>query len=486
MATNLSNLIGQFTSTSFLQMLLFSCLLGLAIVLLSFAFAFYSISRIRGNRLILFALGLFLLFSFSPVLKTLAISRLPFPEWLHLTTLYMVHLLPLYSLIFLFAFSFLNKHTFDYSKCYGVSYFSLLRFFVAKLWMTIAAFWNFSIVYIIFDTSKDLINSRFFSFQEIRERLPSYAGVDVSPLTVDITNMLPVILFLIPAGVFLIMSSPVNLSNNQSDQTFFTPNLSFLRVFFKRIKRIFSSVDSITTFVVMCVPYMIYCLLVISIFNLITIIDSITMRNTLVFSIVVSVSVVYCFLHASKLRRMLIPVLFFLALIPGEIIANVINNEFLLSNLFEFLHVDSNYLFYLRLALGMFLFYGIFPLFFVNLSSLQHENANALSKNYCLAIHKKIQVTQLLNFGGIILSLVFFSILICNDSALISGLVFPNAKEQSFAYALSEAILNNKDIGTLHLQLIFANIILIVTAPFFPMLLRLVIPIPSLFMQNLR
>jgi hypothetical protein len=456
----IKELFSQFNNTNFYQILAFSFVMGILIIIISFPFALYSVKKLHGDKLVILALGLFLLFSFSPVLKVLAINKLSdhlSPLFL-LKILYLIHLLPLYSLIFLFTFSFLSKNIFDFSECHNIKFPVLLKYFVKKMWMTIITFWNFAVVYMIFDTSKDMIDSGLFSFQEIRASSPSYIFSGISPLKIDLINVIPIVLFLFPAIIFLFKSPPIIFGNNETDQSIFTPKLSFLRKIRISIKESFTNKHSLIVYF----PFVIYLILILTTFN-VEHFDCGKIGNVFIFCMTTSVIVVYVFLFVfysgikSMVRKFLIPILFLLALIPGEIIGYLLN----------WIDFPPD----IKMGVGLFLFYGVFPVFFINLSSLQNRDVIALSKNLGLNFWGQIRIKQILNSSGIVLSLMFFAILICNDSAITSSLNIPNMKDQSIAYDLSYAIMNNKElIGTLPTQLIITNALLIIGSPFFPYL----------------
>jgi hypothetical protein len=162
------------------------------------------------------------------------------------------------------------------------------------------------------------------------------------------------------------------------------------------------------------------------------------------------------------IRNICIPLLFLLALIPGEIIGYLIN------------YVNINPV--IKMGFGLFLIYGVFPVFFINLSSLQNRDVVALSKNLRIGFFGKIRIKQILNSNGIVLSLMFFAILICNDSAITSSLDIPDKSNQSIAYALFKEMMTAGELGNLPTQLIVTNILLIIGSPFFPHILGKMYP----------
>jgi len=461
-----SQLFSQFGYESFSHVLIFSLIIGLLIILTAFPFSLYAIKKLEGRRLILFALGLFLLFSFSPVLKVLVVRNLfeMLPPYLKLVILYTIHLLPLYSLIFLFMFSFISKEIFNFTTCHNIKFLLLLKHFIKKMWMTIFTFWNFAIVYIIFDTSKRLIDSSLFSFKTIQDAIPSNIFPDIPPFCLDLINVIPIVILLLPAIFFLYKSPPIIFGNTEINQSIFNPSLKFLSQALTNAKKI-----NINVFMIVFLPIAIYIVLIFFTFDLKSL-ELFKIGGVVLSCMIVSVVIIYLSLFAfysfvkKFMRKFCIPLLFIFALIPGEIIGYLIN----------YVGISPD----MKMSLGFFLFYGVFPLFFLNMSTLQSDDAVSLSKNYRIRGARKVRVIQMLNSSGIILSIMFFAILTCNDSSITSSLVIPNMSEKSIAFALSDAMKSNfQNIGTLPTQLILTNLSLIVLTPLAPFVFGLFFPI---------
>jgi hypothetical protein len=468
----LEPILNLFQSISFIYMLLVGIVLGGVINILSFSISLSFIKQISRNKslIFIFAVGLFLLFSLSPVLKVLVLKKIFISSfWLTIGT-YFIHLLPLYTLIYLFSFSFIDTQIFSYSKCQNVGYWTLFNHFFKKMLRSVLIFWNFAAIFILFDTSKDLIDSSLFSFQELHTVTTIYV-IQLNHIVIDLIKMILIILFLIPSVLFSIfIKSNTKLSSDISNLSVFIPSFSLVKRRNKRGKKINIHKSFINGYILGVIPIFLYIVFTLFFINITKLNWGLLIKTFLSCSFISLVTVYFflglCFaLNKRKKTRLLISyVLFIIALLPGEIIGSFVNligftNEWniKLIPLVEFQSI-----------IGFVFFYGIFPFFFINLSLLESEDTLRIGQNYKMGLFKQINLLFRVNYKGIILSLIFFAILICNDSIITSSLIISDMESRSIAFKISNLIRNPVQFDALlPILLILVNFLLIIFAPFY-------------------
>ncbi|MFA8451889.1 MAG: hypothetical protein ACEPOW_14435 [Bacteroidales bacterium] len=479
-------LLEIFMSSSFLNMLAISIVLGGMINVISYSFSLLFIKQISRSKsfIFVFAVGLFLLFSLSPVLKVLVLKKI-FTNNIVLTAgVYVIHLLPLYTLIYLFSFSFIDTNFFSYAKCQKVKYWYLFQHFRKKMMRSLLIFWNFATIFILFDNSKDLVNSSLFSFQELHNVTASYI-LELSPVIIDLIKIIPIVLLLIPSFIVsLFIKSNIQFSSDISNLSVFIPTFYFPKRKNKGSKRKLIRNQFENGYVLGGIPILLYITFTLFFIDL-SKIDWVFLFKTFLSCSFISIITVYIFLGVcfilnkrKKTRLVISYVLFIFALLPGEIIGAFVN----LIGLTNEWNIKLVPLVEIQSIIGFILFYGIFPFFFINLSLLESEDTLRVGQNYKLSILKQINLLLKVNYKGIILSLLFFAILICNDSIITSSIDVSDMENRSIAFKISSLIRNPVAFDNfLPILLIIANFLLIVFSPFYNRIMETVGLLPIRF-----
>jgi len=471
-------------SNGFLLSLLESVVLGGVINITSFALALYVIVKlVRNNAMFhVFSIGLFFLYSLSPVLKILALNKIFEFNLAVKISLYLIHLIPLYVLIYLFVLSYVNPEVFVLLKSCNAGLGDLFRHFIRRLSSSMLLFWNFSFVYILFDTSKDLVDSSYFSFQEIYDMSPVYSSTQEYYI-VDLLKFLPVLIFLLPSfmiAFFLLRKE--KMSGDFGALSIFMPKFDIFKDKILNTENVY--IEKFKDLFIGFTPIALYFLFVIS-FMGVSAFDWYFLMRVYISCITLSLLSAFLYSLLSYITRksfwgrsIASYILFTSALLPGMVVGYFV---IYLLNVCDY-NIEWNVpwapMVELELLIAFLLYYGIFAYYFISIGIVENEEILDLSENYKMKnvrglhlikrLSEKAKIVSKVNRKALVLSLMFFAVLVCNDSAITSSSNLSNMEVRNIAYKISDVIRNSKPLdGLLPIQLIIVNFILLFTAPYY-------------------
>lgn len=446
-----------------------------------------------------FLLGLFLLYSISPVLKILMIREIQgIPDIYKIALFYFLQLSPLYIIIYVFVLSFVSPKVFILVDKYVPEKIAIFKHMLKSYYKIFFIFTNLSFVYIVFDINKGLINSKYFSYQDVLGVTPVYIFND-SLMNIDVIKLFYVVMFLLPT-ILIISLSAIFKKNVFPRISIDASERIWLGSFIEK-SRLFGWGNDIKTemeaqkdfhyryfleSIMVYFPWLILLFIIVFVafseLNLLSLNFSYLIKVYLS-SLFISSVLVYAFVIISIYLKKIIPtisnLLLIFALIPGDVLCAYINN----------IHVPEINLFgmpllELQLILGFVILYGLFPVFFLSISAGENKEIDNMAKLYiendiCIRwyskIKKRIEVFVLINTKSLKLSIMFLSILILNDTVVTSGISITDMKTRSIAYAISEMI-KTAQYATgdpMTILLIIGNILVVLLAPYYKQVIEI-------------
>lgn len=471
-------------STSFWDTFLLSTLLSAFINIIAIVSAIVLVFKLSTYRLKFqnLLLGLFFLYSFSIILKYLIIDQTLDSSLLSIVLLYILHLLPLYVLIYLFIVSFIEIPLFALLDSYGVSLYDLVTFLLKRMKWNILLLSNFCIGFIQFDDTKTKFGDPFyFSFSDIQEQFGNFYishGDDLS--YIFFIEIIPLIIVILPAILGLIFgSSRINLILSQSTNNKITLNSYAVKTIdvLKEVVQKFSQQSKrlIVITIISLIPLALYIIIFIIFFvsfippviegamaaSFFKLNDILKLFTWISISIAYGIAVIIIlvpFIFNNKICIIVTVILFITALIPQSIIGYGV------SSLIE----SPN----LRLVCSYFLAFGVFPIFFLQLSIRENGKIIKFANSIKVSLFDKAKIYFELFRDPINLSLTILAVLIVNDSAIISSIGMPENDIISFSYIVANEISNKSRLlldNTKLLQsvfyLLFSNILIVVISP---------------------
>lgn len=502
----LSDLFWGSLSIPFYRMSLYSAILSLCLNALSFVVALYVISNISRNliKISTFLIGLILVCSFSPLLKVLVLKEFfSNVKYLNLVLLYFFHLSALYILIYAFFFSLVSANTFSLISSYKIPFTVTLKYFFKKAKWIFVVFVSFSFTFILFDTSKSLIDNSLFSINILDQRYPSYLFSRFSFYIYTV----PVLVTLFPAiSVFVVQRERLyGRLIVEHPTSMLTPNISidvfgYIKKLILQAKRFAKSYPKET--ILMISPWLVYLLLIAGFVKLffpilgsLPILDKAYLSlfvKTISGAIIISFCVCLFFLFLAfvkSIKFVLLSTLFIVCLLPLAIVGYFVSHLPAIELSKSFLTI-----FEFRLIVGLTLSFGVFPFFFLTLAINEQERLITLLRVYKTPFLKRAEAIWEVLKPSFYIGLVVYAILLINDAIILEAIPITDKFERSFAYLLYERMsrstqgINNNEMFYNAFYLVLCNMVLLLAAPiihFFVRVFHFFVPKPIMFFGGL-